>query len=556
MLASSPLPVAGEHVAGYIRRLAIANALPSLRMLGTLHDVGPMSPIGVDASWRSLARATGLPIGMLQAMRWKDAGRNSHRWLDVGGDACRLTDLDLRHLRHCPACLAADGIVRQVWSIRCVTACPIHRTSLVDACADCGRTLLLDERTSLFDCAGCGAPFAGRTGRAAEDGAIAIAIACGASPRDVRPATTFDPLFALPPGRAAAVVGHLARLAASRRPPDPTVAVDHARLAPPLAEAGQEVRDALSLLAHWPEAYLEFLSAMPSRTDDGSAAGSTSCSRPSTIRPPLDEQGRPIGFVVEPTDGYRKEAFGAEPRRRAPGRNRRSITAGSAKVASLPGGFQPISHAAAMGILEGREDDRLAHWWVAAGLLTERHDVRGTVLSLDEVTELRLRLDVEDGRVDAGHVRLDHVDLKFTKGRDYRKDRFLIDVFAGRIASVRVDDGSALGGLAFDRRDLERLRAQARLSAWRATDAHVALTRFVAAARPVYGAGAMPTMADCNAAAQRGTMRFEYYLPPTPDARRQKRWAVRDLVDAIECGRPQRMPYARKTSKDEGSRSR
>ncbi|MEG3169208.1 TniQ family protein [Sphingomonas sp. LB3N6] len=542
MIANSPLPVAGEHVAGYVRRLAIANALPSLRMLGTLNDVGPMSPLSVDESWRALARTTGLPIETLEAMRWKGIARNSHSWFKVGDDAYRLTDLDLRHLRHCPACLAADGILQQAWSIRCVTACPIHRTSLVDACSDCGRTLLLDERTRLFACAGCSASFNEQRTSTAEDGAIAISIACGAKHLDCRPTTTFDALFALPPGHASAVVHHLGQLGISRETPGSTVSRDVARLAPTLAQVRREVAGALSLLAHWPDAYLDLLSSMPSLTEGGSSCSPATHIARMTTQPLLDEKDMPIRFLLEPTNGYRKEALNAEPRRRAPGRNQRPIAPGSAITTTLPGSFQPISHAAAMGILEGREDNRLAHWWIAAGLLTEHHDASGSILSLEEVTELRLRVDVERGESSPRHVRLDNVDLKFTRGGDYRKDRFLRDVFAGRIGCVRVDDGSALNGLAFDRLDLERLRAQARLSVWQAADSHVAITKFVAAALPVFGAQALPTMADCNAAARRGETRFEYYLPPTPGARRQKRWAVRDLIDAIERGRSEHMP--------------
>jgi len=117
-LPVSPFPAEGEHPAGYIRRLAAANGLDSLRQMLALYELPPLSPISGPEAWTKLAAAAGLPLARFDVLRWPRVGRTREVWLSVVGQAIRQLHLDLDHLKRCPQCLAEDGIVRAEWSLR------------------------------------------------------------------------------------------------------------------------------------------------------------------------------------------------------------------------------------------------------------------------------------------------------------------------------------------------------------------------------------------------------------------------------------------------------
>jgi hypothetical protein len=118
-----------ESGMGYFRRLSADNALFSWRNLA--HTAG------VERSRRALltrtddvARNLGLEPAWAESARQKeDLCRNWGRLHRAQSDAV------------CPACLAESPYLRHQWEHTYVTACPQHRTQLVDQCDACGKHL-------------------------------------------------------------------------------------------------------------------------------------------------------------------------------------------------------------------------------------------------------------------------------------------------------------------------------------------------------------------------------------------------------------------------------
>lgn len=114
------------------------------------------------SDWRSLVRATGLNPS-LNAL-WKNQPALSDtlgldpEWLRTVMPAAQAgTGLHDPYFRRtsvdaiCPACLAEGNHLHHAWSHSLVSACPIHGTTLLDACPCCGTPLAPDR----FDPATC-----------------------------------------------------------------------------------------------------------------------------------------------------------------------------------------------------------------------------------------------------------------------------------------------------------------------------------------------------------------------------------------------------------------
>ena len=540
LLAAVPSPAHGEHAAGYHRRLALANGFTTLRQMRLATGIGALSPLSAPATWSLLRDATGLADDAIASLSWGSPDGGRAQWLYVWGNPIRRRDLDLSRMRNCPRCLVTNGIVRAEWSVRSYTACPVHGTRLLDACSGCGRVLSLDGRTDLFACGGCGADLLAAETERAGDEEIALSAALSrAFRRDAKPTGGADlpaDFATLPVGEMAAVLertSSILRLAVSD---------DHARpgqftgqrTSKSMDDAVRGARNAHALLADWPESLnLLLFQLHRSGLDTGQAAttGFSSKAGRLAVRPLLGCDGREIGFLTQATRTFLRDGLGLAPRRRAPGAKARStrLTQPAADV------ITPVSHASAMERLEGRALEKLARWWIDAGLLHETIDVASVaVLSLQQVGELAMRIEaIATDRHLRDAIDIAEIDRSFTSGREYRKDRFLLDLLAGSIGCRRVDDRPGLAGLRFGRTDVERRRARAKVEDWIARDAHVQLSVFNAAAGWIWGDRAIRPIAQWNAAAKRGEVAFHHYQPPSADARRQKRWRVADLARVV-----------------------
>jgi len=537
-LPVSPFPVEGEHAAGYVRRLAAANGLDSLRQLLALFGIAPLSPISGPDAWEKLAVAAGLPVVRFDLLRWPRIGRTREVWLSVVRQPIRQIHLDLDHMKRCPQCLAEDGIVRAEWSLRHVTACPRHRILLSDTCGLCLWPISLNERTDVWHCGPCGTPFAEGESIEASEAQIALSAALISALRDdAEPYfSTLPPAFLeLPIGDAAAVVDFLARFALAIEEPD---AQPTSRRAPPPkpAEAGRQAERAATILLGWPNSFKELLTELAPSGDARTGVGSSLrqfAGRAGKLlaKLPTTPSGTAIAFVADVVEATLGDTAGYRAGQRAPGGRVRS----RARVA-MPSASPPISHADAMMRLEGRADGRLARWWIDAGLLSEiRVTPDRAVLVTDEVSMLAASIAFvadDDPRPDP--VDLSWIDRSVTGGHDYDKSDFLKDLLDGQIGAWVVDpERPGLSGLRFSRRSVMRRGALGKLKAWITADAHVPMTHFRKAAAQVWDEGQLPESPEARHLAASGALRFSYYDPPG-DGRRQYRWHVGDLVTEVQ----------------------
>ncbi|MFL9950148.1 TniQ family protein [Paraburkholderia agricolaris] len=141
-LVSTVPPFDDESGFGYYRRLAANNALWGWRELAGLADVTRSrsallghpdhiaAGLGLDDKWSRFASRQ-----EKQCRSWRGLHRSQ-------SDAV------------CPACLADEVYLRHYWEHAYVTACPVHRTLLVDRCEGC-RDHLSTNRERIEQCA-CG----------------------------------------------------------------------------------------------------------------------------------------------------------------------------------------------------------------------------------------------------------------------------------------------------------------------------------------------------------------------------------------------------------------
>ena len=538
MPARIPFPVVGEHVSGYVRRLASANGAVDLPAFNRLWNMPRLSPTSPSSAWRRLKAVTGLPATAIDELRWPRVGAGREVRLEVLGRPVRRIQLDLDHMRRCTECLGADHVLRVEWSLRHVTACPAHRTQLTDECLGCGRTLLLAEQSGTKTCSDCGTDFAGGRMPAAtrEELGLSSALASALLGGDTHGRQSGMPpgFRALPLADAAAVVDHLRRFVTAT---DSHELEPQGKRAPPpgLDEARRQALAAARLLSDWPGAFIDLVGSLRSpgsaRTRVGAShrqfagrAGRLLSKAPTTL------DGGPIPFLADAIRDVHDERTGHRPGQRAPGSRPRP----AAEIGE-PTDLPPISHADAMLRLEGRSDGRLARWWIDAGLLKEMPAPSGrAVLATDDVeaNAIVLRFVACSPPAD-DPVDVEWIDRSVTCRREYDKSAFLRDLLHGKLDAWVVDDElEGMAALRFSKSDILRQAALARIAAWVDGDAHVAMTRFRQVALDVWPPDLVPDTASARDAAADGRLRFVHYDPPG-SGRRQCRWHVGDLTRMI-----------------------
>lgn len=176
-----PIPVLGESLYGFERRFASCTRFKSLgafRHATRLFDLGPRSR---PAQFERLAVLAGQPPDALEHMCWNasDASK-SRQVISFLGHEVRMAYLRMGRLCFCPNCLAEDGaseqrIHRQAWQILQVSACPHHRTLLVDTCDKCGEPFQHIRKTKAWACA-CGQEMTRIATPPAPDGAVVMSL--------------------------------------------------------------------------------------------------------------------------------------------------------------------------------------------------------------------------------------------------------------------------------------------------------------------------------------------------------------------------------------------
>ncbi len=124
-------PEADESLASFLGRWARANALGTRSRL--LRSLGLPTSVRITlANSEKLAAMLGLESSVLAAI----APSN-----DPARPVLRRNLTRPRDEAFCPACLAESSYSRQLWSHGLATACPVHRTRLLDQCAKCGNRI-------------------------------------------------------------------------------------------------------------------------------------------------------------------------------------------------------------------------------------------------------------------------------------------------------------------------------------------------------------------------------------------------------------------------------
>lgn len=228
-------PEADESGLGYYRRLAAGNALWGWRELARMAQVSShrsglfgrpefvATQLGLETDWAEQATAA-----ESVAKGWKGLHR-------------------LRADAICPACLAESVHIRAHWGHAYVTACPQHRTVLIDRCPACN-DWLHPTRDRIEQCA-CGQDLRAATAPPATNEQLwlsALLVSEGASSAGMQPK-----LRHVEPQALSELVKLLCLHA------DPQVATPRRNTANPatVQEAVEFLRPLHSLLANWPQGF-------------------------------------------------------------------------------------------------------------------------------------------------------------------------------------------------------------------------------------------------------------------------------------------------------------
>lgn len=372
-----PRPQTGEHPGGYLRRLALANGFDSLDPLRSSYRLRAVSPDSDETTWRHLAIASGRADHELAVMRWPPAPGRPGALLMFGSEM-RVLHADRTHMAICPICLAADGVLRQLWSLHMVTACPIHGCRLAGVCPSCGTRNQHHSRRRIWECVDCHNDLLHASASPADEREVTLSkliartagAACGITPADgaVYPAEVealpLNDLLSL-----AAVLGAIAVTASNDRPVDADRVRPISLLpeGPDSCDMGAIARAAHEVLAGWPHAYRALLEelvdrnqAPTQRTFLGSRMGTEAGIL--ALRPIVDVRGHPIAIAATEFGRFAEERLSYKVGQRLPSADGLEGRAGDL-----------ISLNRAMELLEGRANAD-PEPWLQADLL-ERHVV-------------------------------------------------------------------------------------------------------------------------------------------------------------------------------------
>lgn len=177
-----PIPVLGESVYGFERRLAVCARYDSLGAFRRATGLLDLTPASVPTKFARLAMLAGLDPRDLDSMRWAEIdGNRKGRVVSILGHSVRSWHLRTECLRFCPACLSEDGppeqrIHRQAWQVLQVCACPRHRILLAESCDQCREPIAHSRKTKPWACA-CGRDLTDIATAAAPEGAAEISSA-------------------------------------------------------------------------------------------------------------------------------------------------------------------------------------------------------------------------------------------------------------------------------------------------------------------------------------------------------------------------------------------
>lgn len=281
LLSHVPTPLPGEHIAGYLRRLATVNRMPSLRALTKLLDVVDLTPRSAEPLWDRLAEGLGVGDNFIEPLRWRQAG-TQRSWITFLGHEVHESYLDLRKTRFCATCVEETDTLASIWSLRHLTACHIHETRLRETCPGCQKGLR-SHTHYCWTCTDCGTDFRDGSEDPAEDYEVTVAASLAAAAIGAPPSAGIAERFPAAWHSASlherlTTIEYLARLRQLSQA-DTIPRTLKRQYAPIVVDAHvtsdqhrETAKIATETLACWPEAYEQILESLIDRNPDPSAS--------------------------------------------------------------------------------------------------------------------------------------------------------------------------------------------------------------------------------------------------------------------------------------------
>lgn len=142
----------------YLTRRAQVNHSPGAHNLMRRAGIseGTLSPFSFQAAMPQLADLLGLSSHALETALFLPVASHRNGALKAFGQTLRYNSVRLSHTRWCPACLAEDGYLRQIWQLAAFTDCPRHAIQLHERCPNprCNAPIRPNRRI-LYRCGKC-----------------------------------------------------------------------------------------------------------------------------------------------------------------------------------------------------------------------------------------------------------------------------------------------------------------------------------------------------------------------------------------------------------------
>lgn len=148
-------PKVGESLMGFALRMSEANHFMGMQWLANVFQVSRIYHLSAQhmpaIAWM-FGSCPNLFTEVTADVHQYNGALQVHAY---GHVITRKFLLRLRQPQICPSCLEQFGYVRKVWDFSLVTCCPLHGTTLVETCAQCGRRLTW-SRPGIMTCqCGC-----------------------------------------------------------------------------------------------------------------------------------------------------------------------------------------------------------------------------------------------------------------------------------------------------------------------------------------------------------------------------------------------------------------
>lgn len=160
LLRSEPYP--GESFAGYLLRLTELNHFGSLSWIitycnlekGLANDSTPGFTSRQNVAL--LSKLSDVSENILRGLLYEidESIVSPHPQYFLFNRSLPAHYIFHRSSRICPACLHAQGYLKQLWEFSAITICPIHDCYLIDSCLKC-RGLLVWKRSKIGTCKFC-----------------------------------------------------------------------------------------------------------------------------------------------------------------------------------------------------------------------------------------------------------------------------------------------------------------------------------------------------------------------------------------------------------------